>query len=378
MPVFKGFMILIRRNAPFSAVYLAVFILIFLLSTDAQSSSASSFTVQAVPVGVVDRDASELSEGLARYLGTVHDVTVLEDDKAAVQEMMLYRDIVFLVTVPEGFGKDAGAGITVSSVADTVTAMQIERMIGAYVSGAQAMLAGGFSEGETVTALLDTAAETGDVLLSGAQGGRDRESYSAMFGELPYLIISINCFSLGTITMAFNEPDMLRRMRASAIGERRRNAEFLLGYLLFGLAVWAVFSAIPVAVYPDALQDPALGLYLINGFVLMLMSLSLTSLLGLFIRRSQILTPVVNVLGLGMSFLCGVFVPLDALSDKLLAFSRFLPVYWYESNIQLLSSASALAGNTLQKLLEGYGMQLLFGVLFLLVTMILSRSRAQE
>ena len=38
---------------------------------------------------------------------------------------------------------------------------------------------------------------------------------------------------------------------------------------------------------------------------------------------------IANILGLGMSFLCGIFVPQAFLGNTVLAIGRFLPAYWY-------------------------------------------------
>ena len=50
---------------------------------------------------------------------------------------------------------------------------------------------------------------------------------------------------------------------------------------------------------------------MLNSLTLLLVGLALSFLLGTFITKEDILTALVNVVTLGMSFLCGVFVPLD-------------------------------------------------------------------
>ena len=44
-----------------------------------------------------------------------------------------------------------------------------------------------------------------------------------------------------------------------------------------------------------------------------------------------------NILTLGMSFLCGIFIPQQMLGKGVLAFSKFLPLYWYIKNNDLIS-----------------------------------------
>ena len=45
-----------------------------------------------------------------------------------------------------------------------------------------------------------------------------------------------------------------------------------------------------------------------------------------------------NVLGLGLSFLGGIFVPLEYMSSGVVAFARFLPTYWYVKANQIIDS----------------------------------------
>ena len=47
-----------------------------------------------------------------------------------------------------------------------------------------------------------------------------------------------------------------------------------------------------------------------------------------------------NVTGLGMSFLCGVFVPQSLLSDTVLSIGKFLPAYWYIKANDMLAGFS--------------------------------------
>ena len=43
-----------------------------------------------------------------------------------------------------------------------------------------------------------------------------------------------------------------------------------------------------------------------------------------------------------MSFLCGVFVPLDIMGKGVKTVAHFLPVYWYEISNNLLNNSAVL------------------------------------
>ena len=116
---------------------------------------------------------------------------------------------------------------------------------------------------------------------------------------------------------------------------------------------------------------------MLNSLTLLLVGLALSFLLGTFITKEDILTALVNVVTLGMSFLCGVFVPLDIMGKGVKTVAHFLPVYWYEVANNLLKSHNTFSGTQIHTLYTCYGIQLLFALAFLSLALIAGRMRRQ-
>ncbi len=55
-------------------------------------------------MAVIDRDGSSLSKGLSEYLGNYQDLVDIEDDPAVIQEELFYRNVYYVVIIPENFG----------------------------------------------------------------------------------------------------------------------------------------------------------------------------------------------------------------------------------------------------------------------------------
>ena len=111
---------------------------------------------------------------------------------------------------------------------------------------------------------------------------------------------------------------------------------------------------------------------MLNSLTLLLVGLALSFLLGTFITKEDILTALVNVVTLGMSFLCGVFVPLDIMGKGVKTVAHFLPVYWYEiSNTAVLTQAQR------QLLYRNYGIQLLFAAAIFCIALVVSKRMRQ-
>ena len=76
---------------------------------------------------------------------------------------------------------------------------------------------------------------------------------------------------------------------------------------------------------------------------------------------------IAQAVGLGMSFLCGAFVPQSLLGDGVLTFARVLPVYWYERANDILSGAQS---GGLNDVWICFGVEAGFLVLLILLTLL--------
>ena len=82
---------------------------------------------------------------------------------------------------------------------------------------------------------------------------------------------------------------------------------------------------------------------------------------------------VSNVLALGMSFLTGVFVPLEFLGEGIIRFAHFLPSYWYILGVRFIDSY--VTGDALTELWQYMGIQMLFAMAVLAVGLAYSRAK---
>ena len=133
----------------------------------------------------------------------------------------------------------------------------------------------------------------------------------------------------------------------------------------------------PIALYgKECLNDPHLPYYLLNTFLMTLVSLSIAFLISSFPIKEEIINGIVNVISLGMSFTCGVFVSMDILGAGVKKIAHFLPVYWYELANNTLSSTASLTDSQLQSLRQAYSIQFLFAVTFVIAAMVIRKKRS--
>lgn len=363
-------------------LYVIIFLTISLMTQKMLGpQGAVSFERQSLDIAVIDRDGGEFARGLISYLSSFHNIKDIPDDESILQDRLFYREIYYIVTIPEDFENKCLYGTTplsVTKVPGSTSGYYVDRQIDAFLNEVRAMTAGGFSLTEAITKVSEYAENTPDVTLIDKTGnGGNMPGHAFMYQYMPYIIISILCYTLGYIMLEFNKPDIKKRMQCSAVSDRALNGQLFLGYTVIGLAVWCICTLMPVIVYGKAfLTDGHLPYYLTNSFVLTLVALAISFFVSSFIKSDDLISAIVNVLTLGMSFICGVFVSMDILGKGILTVAHFLPVYWYEVNNNLIAGNQNLSAAQLNQLLQGFGIQLLFAAALLGAALVFRKNRA--
>ncbi len=380
MTVFKGFLLITKRNIHMMFLYIAIFLTIAISVQKMTGGNQSGFAQESLNIAVIDRDGGKLARGLADYLAQYHTLVDLPDDPSVIQDRMFYREVYYIVTIPEDFEDRCLYGeelLPVTKIPGSNSGFYVDQQINTFLNDVRVMAASGFSLADAIAEVIDNSKDTAQVTMLDKNGfGGEQPLHAVMFQFIPYILISILCYSLGSIMIAFHNPDVKRRMMCSAIPVRRQNHQLVLGYVLVGIIVWLICTLMPLLLYrEDFVNDPNMPYYLVNSFLMTLVALSLAFLVSTLISRNELISAVVNVISLGMSFLCGVFVDLDILGKGVRTFAQFLPVYWYELANKLLADNQSLSLAQTVSLLTDYGMQLLFAAVILGVALVISQNR---
>ena len=317
MTVFKGFLIITKRNLLMVFMYLAIFLTIGILASGSDSNtSGTRFHAQALTVGVVDHDGGVLSKGLSTYLSQYHTVRQMPDDTAKLQDALFNRNVSYTVTIPKDFKVSClrkHQELPVSKIPGSTDGYYIDQQINTYLNQARVLTDSGYSDKEAAAYILKHADTSSHVTMLKSASSEKTPGYGYMYQYLPYVLISILCYVMGLIMIAFHQPDLQKRILCSAVSIRSQNLQLALGYLAVGCSVWLLTTWIPAFFFyrKAFFQSSKMPYYMLNSLTLLLVGLALSFLLGTFITKEDILTALVNVVTLGMSFLCGVFVPLD-------------------------------------------------------------------
>lgn len=378
MTVFKAYMKIAKKNIWLILMYMGIFIAVTVMFQAFAGDREREYTAQSVSVGVITEDRGSAAQSLIRYIGSINEVTELSDDREILQENLFYRNVEYIVRIPDGFMESCILGdekLQVTTVPGTYSGYYVERQITNFINFARTYAAAGFSEEEISDAMEQR--ESAQVELTGQNGGGAEQAYAFYYRYLPYLILCVLCYVMGYILMGFRRGSLPDRMAASAVPARRQKLEGLLASGVIAIALWGICILLSVVIYGSELLDSGkVHLYFANSFALLLSALALAYLVGSLVKNSDALSGIVNILSLGMCFTCGVFVEMDLMSSGVRKAAQFLPVYWYETVNNLLSDYKTISGNIMPEVMGGIGIQLVFAVAFVCVTLAVSKKRS--
>lgn len=385
MQLFNAFMKIARKRLPSSLMYFCIYAVIaFAMGATYQNNMNTGFQSKSLKLCIIDEDGTTASESLTAYLDSLHELVELENDPAVLQDNLYYRYISYVLTIPAGFEEKLAAGETEGllinvKVPGSTTGVFIDQQIDRYLQTLQLYLAGGYTLVDAIAATDETLAAITPVesLTFQDENNDERKEVFYFYRYFPYIYIVLLFSGLASIVVTLQKKEISNRTTCSPLPLTKRNAQLALGCIVYSLAIWLGFFLLGVAAYGKGMFTENALYCLLNSFVFLLIAAGLTLFLSTFSPSYNALTAASNIIGLGMSFLCGVFVEQSMLSESVLRVGRFLPAYWYIKANDMLSGLVA-EQFTPSAYWTAIGIQLLFAVAIFAATLVASKLRRQQ
>lgn len=381
MQVFNTFLKSAIKFLPQTVLYFIIFTSIsIVMSFSAADSPNTEFRSVELDVGIIDQDESEASLGLKDYLGSMHHLMPIKYDKNTLLDRLFYRDLDYILVIPEGFekrllnGEENGLFETIQ-IPGVYSSMFIDDQINTCLKTIRLYLAGGYDLNDALSnaeKTLQDASNQVSLLTFEEETSPAMTGIYYFFQFLPYVLLSMILCGLTPILNIFWEKNLSRRISCSSTSLMSQNLQLALGSILYCLGIWGLFILTARIVYGSSLFTETGGLCIINSFLVMPLGIAISLIISSFSPTSNIINMLNNIISLGMSFLCGIFVPQKLLGDSILSVSRFLPLYWYIKNNNMVFgfSEETFLPETFWKYA---GIQLLFIIALFSVALVVSK-----
>lgn len=385
MTVYKGYLLLMKRNIRILFLYLALFLTLTLLIQKFMGDDGNLYDSEGVRlnVAVVDQDHTKASRNFTRWIGKHHDLADIKSSgREELQEEMFYGNLDYILFIPDGFEKKViknGKSLSVVEKPGSYQGEFVKAQINQYLSTVRTFTQAGYttSKAQKLAARQDRLKSDITVIDRNGHQGKT-PGYITMFKYLSYLYVAVLCYCLGTVILLMRDSEIQRRTFCSCVSLTRQNTQTLLACMTAGIGLWLISLLLIFGLYGRELAaDPHTPLLLLSSFLMMFDGLAIAFLVGNVAPTAAVINSIVNVTALGMCFLCGVFLPMSMLS-AVRPVSRCLPVYWFITAVDLLGDYQTLDAGMRTELYTAFAIQFAMGALIIFIGILIRSGKIQQ
>ncbi len=349
MQVYKAVFKIIEKNLSQIMIYIVVFVTVALgLSTVGTNPTDMDFTESKVSIAFINNDGNALSEGLKDYLSHSANMIDIPDEPDKLQDALFFREIEYIVRVPKRFSDNMMKGEAVqiekTAVSGTISEVYLDNVINKYVNTAKtyAVNMEGLSDAQLVQFVENDLEQTVEVTMSRQLVEVSKSQRAGNhFNYMAYSLFAVLILGVSVIMLVFNDKDLKNRNLCSPMTLRSMNFQLILGNLSYAVLAWVVMIIPSIILFGSFMFTSKGLLLLLNSFIFTVSALSISFLISILVSGPGAVSAASNVVSLGTSFISGVFVPQELLSDTVLKVASFTPNYWFvKSNITIAGLAN--------------------------------------
>ena len=362
MKVFKTCMLIARRCFGTLISFVIVFICISVFTSRIQGDTMeAAFKGEAVPFTLINRDEnSPIIDGLHEYLLTQAPEIKLEDDEQTLQNALYYAETDYIIIVPEGFNENwPNMNVQVSTRPDSMQSYFMDALVDSYFNQVKLQQSLNPAEPEkAVEAALTSLQQEIQVEKQRFGGGLEMtEGYQVYFRLVGYALLMLIYQFISSVQMVFGKKELRMRHGASPLSQRRLTLEVVFYGALISLGICLILLCIAYWMHGDYLAAGGwqLGLLVsVNVLTFMLVAVTRSILCSQFTSTPTVQAIISNFVSLALSFLGGLFVPMELLSEGMLKVARFLPTYWYADTFDKINALTSYSAQALRPVVQGF------------------------
>ena len=343
-------------------LYTVILLAITLFNTT--SSNMNHYEATKPDILIVNKDQNnEITKGFVSYLkeqATLKDIDINDQEK--VDDALFYRDISYVVYIPENFGDDLENA--------SFTQMLIEKYIktvNLYKEHYQ-----GKALNQKVKQVINQKTK---VNLNTSLDSSKLNQVNIYFNFLNYALLAGGVYCMTMILASLNQEGVRKRTIMSSFSYRKYNWIVFASLGLASFIVWLAYMIISFILFKEIMLSGNGIAYISNSFVFSICSLAVGFLIGTITHNKQAIGGIVNVVALGTSFLCGCFVPMSFMPSYVLKIAHILPTYYFVQNNELIKTLEYFKLETLQPIIINGIIVLGFTLSFVLITLMISKRK---
>ena len=376
MQVFKLFFRISKTKWLSMLVYIGIFLMI--LNFTNVSGESNSFATSKMALTVYDKDNTTASRQLCEYLKKDNIIVDFEDDNDKLIDALYVTSTNYVITINEGYQDKLSKGETdglfsTRYLHDSYTNKLADSTLDTYVSTVKAYMAGGMELSKAIDAAAEALSEKTDVTFETFSNESSQSKAASFFNYLPYALLSMIVSALCPVIVAMNKKEVGFRTKCSSIKTSSVSVQTIAASSIFVVIIWLILMALGIG-KNGGMFSGNMWYAVLNSVAFTLVCVAIALLFAELGVSDNALSFLTQVLGLGMAFLCGMFVPMETLSSGVRSVARFLPAFWYVKANNMVCGLGSEQFK-LSTVMMCIGVQVLFAAAIFAVSLIVKKQK---
>ena len=378
MTVFKTILKILNKLKGMLILYTVMLVAITTLNQTA-GNNITNFEEAKPDILIVNKDSKNaVTTGFVDYISKHSEIKDIDiNDEEKINDAIFYRDVNFVIYIPENFGEDLLSGknpaLEYKSSGDEYASYS-QMMVEKYIK-ILSIYKDNYSGDELINKVNNVMEKEAKVDLKTTLDTSKLSSMDRYFNFLNYALLAGCVYCISMSLSSLKESNVKKRTIISSFNYKKYNRIVLLSNAIVIFAMWMLYMILSLILFKDLMVSSNGLAYIINSFIFAICSLSIGFLIGNITQNKNAIGGIVNVVALGTSFLCGCFVPFEYMPDYAIKIAHVLPTYYFVSNNEIIKSLEIFNLETIKPLFINCGIVIGFSVLFILLTNYISKRK---
>ena len=301
MTVYKTFFKVVNKYKLLIIIYTAMLILFagFNMQT---SQNSTNFVAEKPDVLIINNDKEQkLSKNLVEYIEKNSNIVDIENDEEARNDALFYRDVSYIIYIPENYSKDFLNGlnpeINIKSAGDAGSSYA-EMMLTRYIKVANIYQKELQNEDELIKTINETLEKEAETEITSKLDTDNLTRAAFYYNFMNYSILAGCVYVICIIISSFREEKIRKRTVISSMNYKKFNRQLLVSNGALALILWFLYVVLSFILIGD-IMFTAHGLILIaNSFVFSICSLTIAFLIANLINNKNAINGIINVVAL--------------------------------------------------------------------------------
>ena len=378
MIVFKTMLKIFNKNKALLILYTGILIFFTAFSLN-NSDSTTSFSATKPKILVINNDKdTKITNNLIKYIKKNSDKIDIKDNEEAIEDALFYEDIHYIVYIPKNYTKDflnhKNPKLDIKKK-DNYYASLSEQIITRYLKVANIYNKTINNEDELISKINNTLKKEAKVEVTTKLDTNKLAKADFYYNFTAYSVLASLVYIICIVLSSFKNEKIRKRTSISSMNYKKHNRQLLISNSLFSLFIWIFYVVISFILVGNIMSTAQGIIYIINLALFIIAATSLAFLLGNIINNKNVVSSVINVIAIGSSFLCGVFVPVEYLPTSVINMGKILPTYYYVNSNNIVMTLEKVNFNTLKPVINNMIIMIIFSIVFVILTNIISNRK---